>query len=101
MEIDRSKPVVPYGCEQCPNRNKRDLNKGYSYLIVGIISAFMGFQSIDLKFNKTDQWVFATKEVPFTVIVPGLIMIAGVLGLDTSAIAQGITNTLSSGRRID
>lgn len=101
MEIDRSKPVIPYGCEQCPNRVKKEVSKGYSYLIVGMISAFMGFQSIDLKFNKTDQWVFATKEVPFTVVVPGLFLIAGVLGLDTSAIALGISNALSSGRRVD
>jgi hypothetical protein len=118
MEIDRTKPVVPYGCEQCPNKSsincaveidqalvsrtdRTSQGRGYSYLIVFIISAFMGFQSIDLKFNKTDQWVFSTKEVPFTIVAPGLIFIAGVMGLDTSAIALGIGNVLTSGRKVE
>jgi hypothetical protein len=100
MKIDRSQPVVPYGCEQCPNQKTRQLDKGYSYLTVFLISAFMAFQSIDLKFNKTDQWVFATKEVPLTVVLPGLVVIAGILGLDTSAIALGIGKALSSGKEL-
>ncbi len=116
--LDKTESVVPYGCEQCPNKSstncaveiqkasvsrtdERSQGRGYSYLIVFVISAFMGLQSIDLKFNKNDSWVFSTKEVPFTVVVPGLVLIAGVMGLDTSAIALGIGNILTSGRRID
>lgn len=102
-EIDRSEPVIPYGCEQCPlNNSKTPLpkgkvqNKGYSYLFVFLITGFMGFQSIDLKFNKTDQWVFATKEVPLTIVAPGLLIIAGVMGLDISAIALSLGRVLVS-----
>lgn len=117
-EIDRTKPVVPYGCEQCPNKSSINCaveiektsmsrtdgtsqGRGYSYLIVFVISAFMALQSIDLKFNKNDSWEFSTKEVPFTIVAPGLIFIAGVMGLDTSAIALGIGNVLTSGRKVE
>lgn len=130
-EIDRTKPVIPYGCEQCPQNNRigalpksetrgtedsapplsREVlggesfvprasralqNKGYSYLFVLMITAFMGLQSIDLKFNKTDQWAFSTKEVPFTIVAPGLLLIAGVMGLDISAIALSLGRVLVS-----
>lgn len=106
IKIDRTKPVIPYGCEQCPQNNsssvpKKIQNKGYSYLIVFLITGFMGLQSVDLKFNKTDQWAFSTKEVPFTVVVPGLVLIAGIMGLDISAIALNLGNVLASSKRVD
>lgn len=102
-KIDRSEPVIPYGCEQCPLNNSKGVlpkralqNKGYSYLFIFLITGFMGFQSIDLKFNKTDQWAFATKEVPLTVVAPGLLLIAGVMGLDISVIALALGRVLVS-----
>ena len=83
----------------CPNR-KGKLGKGYSYLLAIAVTVVLGFSSIDAAYSKSDGWVLKTKNLPLSVILPGLLLVGSSLGINTDPLAQGLATFLSSGKRI-
>ena len=80
----------------CPNRQIKQLGKGYSFLFSLAVTALLAWQSVDVKYTRDDGWVFQSKEVPIALLIPCALLIAGALGINTDPLAQKLGSILSS-----
>lgn len=88
----------PHSCPlDCPNRNPKQMGKGYSYLFAIALTTFLGFQAIHFKAD-SDHWEISLSPVPVQIWIPGVTLIASVLGLDTDKLAEAL-GVLLSGKR--
>lgn len=81
----------------CPNRMTR-LGKGYTFLFCTALTGLLAWQSCSIKYNRGEGLEFQTKEVPLTILVPCLFLIAGAAGINTDAIAKTLGDWLSRGK---
>lgn len=84
----------------CPNR-KTSLGKGYAYLFAIAVTALLCWQSVDVKYTKSDGLEWQTKEVPVHLLVGYLFLVGSSLGFNTDALAVALGNALSQGRRLE
>lgn len=84
----------PFKCPMdCPNRES-DIGKGYSYLFSILLTCLLAWQSVDVKYSKTQGWEAKTKDVPIALLIPCLFLIAGALGINTDPLAKKVTAIL-------
>lgn len=86
-----------------PNTPKNSqIGKGYSYLFASILTALLAGQSIDISFkiNNSGEFRFAlaSRELNEKIFYPTVVLIAGILGLPTDAIALTVGRFLTKGR---
>jgi hypothetical protein len=84
-----------------PPKNDSRLGKGYSYLFALFLTTLIGVQSIDVsfKFNKSGiEFAIASRELNEKIFYPCVVLIAGILGLPTDAIALAVGHFLTKGR---
>ena len=79
----------------CPNRQIKQLGKGYSFLFSLAVTALLAWQSVDVKYTRNDGWQLASKEVPIALLIPCALLIAGALGINTDPLAQKLGSILS------
>lgn len=79
----------------CPNRQIKQLGKGYSFLFSLAVTGLVIWQSVNVKYNKSDGWQLESKEVPITLLIPCALLIAGTLGINTDPLAQKLGKFLS------
>lgn len=100
---------VPLGCSTCPNNkaalcekdNISKVAKGYSLMFASaLIVGLLIFQSVEGRYTKSEGFTFATKEIPITVALPGLLFLGRILGVDIDGLAQSIGGFISSGREL-
>lgn len=80
----------------CPNRQIKQLGKGYSFLFSLAVTALLAWQSVDVKYTRNDGWQLASKEVPIALLIPCALLSAGALGISTDPLAQKLGSLLSS-----
>jgi hypothetical protein len=84
-----------------PSKDSR-LGKGYSYLFALFLTALIGSQSLDIsfKFDNSGEFKFAiaSRELNPQVFYPCVVLIAGILGLPTDAVALAVGHLLTKGR---
>jgi hypothetical protein len=84
-----------------PPKNDSRLGKGYSYLFALFLTTLVGVQSIDIsfKFNKSGiEFAIASRELNAQIFYPCVVLIAGILGLPTDAVALTLGRFLTKGR---
>lgn len=84
-----------------PPKNDSRLGKGYSYLFALFLTTLIGIQSIDVsfKFNKSGiEFAIASRELNAQIFYPCVVLIAGILGLPTDALALAFGHFLTKGR---
>ncbi len=77
------------------------IGKGYSYLFALALTAVIASQSVNVqfKFNKSGiEFAIATRELNAQIFYPCVVLIAGILGLPTDAIALALGQFLTKGR---
>lgn len=79
----------------CPNRQIKQLGKGYSFLFSLAVTALLVWQSVNIKYNKNEGWQLESKEVPLALLIPCAFLIAGALGINTDPLAQTLGKILS------
>lgn len=80
----------------CPNRQMKQLGKGYSFLFSLAVTALLAWQSVDVKYTRDGGWSLASKEVPIALLIPCTLLIAGALGINTDPLAQKLGSILGS-----
>lgn len=80
----------------CPNRQIKQLGKGYSFLFSLAVTGLLAWQSIDVKYTRSGGWELQSKEVPIALLIPCALLIAGALGINTDPLAQKLGSILSS-----
>lgn len=90
---------IPTGCPipNCPNR-KTALGKGYSYLFALALTGLLVWQSASISYDKEKGWTLATRDLPMTLLIPVLGLIATALGLPTDTLASGVGKILTGGK---
>lgn len=88
MSEERDCPV------DCPNRSRNQMGKGYSYAMALVLTLFLAGQSIRFKATN-DGWEVNLDPIPIQVYVPGIAVIASVLGLRTDGLMQAFGILLS------
>lgn len=87
----------PFDCPiNCPNRQIKQLGKGYSFLFSLAVTGLLAWQSVDIKYTRASGWELSTKEVPIALLIPCCLLIAGALGLNTDSMAQKVGAVLSN-----
>ena len=83
-----------------PPKNDSRLGKGYSYLFALALTTVIVSQSININFKTNYKGDFeiaiATRELNTQIFIPCVILIAGILGLPTDAIALAFGKILTS-----
>lgn len=80
----------------CPNRQIKQIGRGYSFLFSLAITALLAWQSINVKYSRATGWELESKEVPIALLIPSAFLIAGALGINTDPLAQKLGKILSS-----
>lgn len=80
----------------CPNRQIKQIGKGYSFLFSLAVTALLAWQSVDVKYTRNGGWELESKEVPIALLIPCALLIAGALGINTDPLAQKLGSILSS-----
>ncbi|MBN3875191.1 hypothetical protein [Nostoc sp. JL23] len=85
-----------------PPKNDSRLGKGYSYLFALLLIAVLASQlvNLQLKTNRAGEfeWAVSTREISVQIFYPCVLLIAGILGLPTDAIALAFGQFLTKGR---
>ncbi|MBW4677674.1 MAG: hypothetical protein KME52_27845 [Desmonostoc geniculatum HA4340-LM1] len=84
-----------------PPKNDSRLGKGYSYLFALFLTALIAAQSTDIsfKFSKSGvEFAIASRELNAQIFYPCVVLIAGILGLPTDAVALAVGHFLTKGR---
>ena len=81
----------------CPNRSKK-MGKGYSYFLALVLTMFLGSQSLRLKVDG-NGWEIGVEPVPMHVFIPGIAVIASVLGFETDRLMSGFGGLLTKGEK--
>lgn len=89
---------IPPGCETCPNR-KTTLGKGYSYLFVILLTILLGWSSINLKYRSQGVNI-ETRDVPVHILIGYLVLVGGILKINTDKAAGVLGQFLSSGKQL-
>lgn len=85
-----------------PPKNDSRLGKGYSYLFALFLTTLIAAQSTDISFKIESggkiEFAIASREINPQVFYPCVVLIAGILGLPTDAIALAFGHFLTKGR---
>ena len=79
----------------CPNRQIKQLGKGYSYLFAFALTAILASQAIGFRASKKDGWAFENHEMSPWILIPCCLLIAGALGVNTDPLAEALGKWLS------
>ncbi|MEH1777160.1 hypothetical protein [Nostoc sp.] len=85
-----------------PPKNDSRLGKGYSYLFALFLTTLIAAQSTEVSFKIETggkiEFAIATRELNAQIFYPCVVLIAGILGLPTDAIALAVGHFLTKGR---
>lgn len=90
-------PQEPHCPIDCPNRSKK-MGKGYSYFLALVLTMFLGSQSLRVKVDG-NGWEVGVEPIPMTVFIPGIAVIASVLGFETDPIMSAFGALLTKGEK--
>ena len=85
-----------------PPKNDSRLGKGYSYLFALFLTTLIASQSTDISFKINNEgkveFAIASRELNAQIFYPCVVLIAGILGLPTDAIALAFGRLLTKER---
>lgn len=89
----------PFDCPiNCPNRREKELGKGYSFLFAIALTALLGFSGLQFRYSQEKGVDISSRDIPLVILIPGVLLIAGALGINTDPIAQVLGAFLNRGK---